>query len=169
MKNYFSILFGFFILLSLSSCKKEKLDVDSLTGSWKYSEVQYTGNFADSTTIQSGIFTFKKSTETLSAGGTVYGEELEGIGDFPALFEGVNGEPLADVTKEFKLSKQADPSNYNYKNFYTGIYAYKNFSQQIDYGFMRISMKSKDEIVIRLEISQNNIRFNVRSMVLKRM
>lgn len=171
MKTLLPFILATFILFAIGSCKKDKINAENLTGTWQYSTVEYIGNTADTTTNQSGVFKFQKSTYAYNAGGTEYGNEISGSGDFPFLGGGETGGPAQPtfINITFSLTDSNEPSNYNYMNFFTGFYGY--IIQGLNnYGTIRMCMVSKDEINIRFEISQNsNYRFNVKSMVLKRM
>jgi len=167
-----TLISSFFLALAclLSSCFKEKLDPENIAGSWQYDEVRFTGIKSDSMVPLKGIFTFQKSTSTYNAGGTVYGDFCMGSGDFPGLLEVSPGNDLISKGKiDFSLTKAHEPDNYNYRNFYTGVYGY--LYQGLNYyGPIRMCMISKDVINIRFERSQNgHYRFNVQSMKLKRM
>lgn len=167
-QTHLPIFFLFFAFL-LSSCLKEKLDPESLSGSWKYEAARFTGNKADSLVPLEGVFTFQKSTGTYNAGGTVYGDFCMGSGDFPGLNEKNPGSKAFTYKQDMNLTKAHEPDNYNYRNFYTGVYGFL-YQGTNYYAPIRISMVSKNEIVIRLERSQNSdFRFNVVSMKLKRM
>jgi hypothetical protein len=170
MKQTFVPLLLVFVSGILSSCLKEKLDPENIEGTWQYETVRYTGNYSDTMVKQKGTFSFKKSTNVYNAGGTVYGDFCEGSGDFPSLSVGNGGTGQLFQRKiDFSLTKPSEPSNYNYRNLYEGSYGY--FSQGLNnYGFVRMSMISKDEVNIRFYISQNsNVVYNVHTMKLKRM
>lgn len=162
MKKTINIMFFGLGLVLLSSCLKDKLDPESISGTWQFNEVQLLGNVADSSAKLIGTFTFAKSTSTYNAGGTVYGDFCDGKGDFPVLFQTQNGPAqLSKNFLEFKLTKGQEPGNYNYLNFYTGTYGYL-FQGLNYYGSIRMSLVSNDKMNIQLERSQNSdIRFNI--------
>jgi len=152
-----------------SGCLKEKLDPESINGSWKYEEVQFLGNTADSSVKLSGTFTFSKSTSSYNAGGTVYGDFCDGKGDFPILFQYLSGPTtISKNFIEFKLTKAHEPDNYNYRDFYTGVYGY--LYQGLNYyAPIRMSLISENEINMQFERSQNSgIRFNISKIKLKK-
>ena len=152
-----------------SGCLKEKLDPESITGTWQYDEVQFLGNSADSIVKFPGTFSFKKSTSTYNAGGTVYGDFCDGSGDFPALSQRLDGPSYINMfTIDFKLTKAQEPSNYNFRDFYSGVYGYL-YQGTNDYGPIRMCLISDNEMNIQLQRSQNSgTRFNILNLKLKK-
>jgi hypothetical protein len=129
MKNRIYFLFtAAFISLLASSCIKEKLESDNLSGEWTYSTVRYSylrndTVLIDSTFTESGWMNITNNSPINgSYGGTTYGDFASGRARLP--FELAQG--FVYVTQgeiAFSMSSQRKPKA-SFRNKYEGIMMY---------------------------------------------
>jgi hypothetical protein len=143
------------------SCEKPEVLSPDIYGTWSIEKVRLLGDEMDSSVTVPGTFIFRKSPKSYNAGGTVYGEELSCLADFPVNKGSKSSSTFSTVNREIFFTKAIDPSNYNYKSFYSGLYGYIDPIDNLNhYGSIMISFRSPTEIIVSVgngNISTNSI------------
>lgn len=137
-------------LLVFFSCKKENVNDDSIFGTWTYQQVELLNDDKPQTLPLSGNFVFMASDRTFLAGGTNYGEKLACQAELPRVGgSDDNLQPFKQAEKIY-FTESIHVDNYNFRNFYSGIYGYEIQGGLIDYSSISMSLNKDNEMTIEL-------------------
>lgn len=144
------ILLSWAILLVCIACKKENVNDDSIYGTWTYQQVELLSDDNPKTLPLSGSFVFQASDRLILAGGTLYGEKLACVAELPKV--GGDDENLQPFKEKQKIyfTESTHKDNYNFRNFYNGIYGYEIQGGLINYSSLAMSLNKENEMTIQL-------------------
>jgi hypothetical protein len=143
-------LLGWAILLVFIACKKESVNDDSIYGTWTYQQVELLSDDNPKTLPLTGSFVFQASDRSILVGGTLYGEKLACVAELPGV--GGDDENLLPVkqTEKIYFTESTTDDNYNFRNFYNGIYGYEIQGGLINYSGLTMSLNKDNEMTIQL-------------------
>jgi hypothetical protein len=144
------ILLSWAFLLVFIACKKENVNDDSIYGTWIYQQVELLSDENPKTLPLTGSFVFQASDRSILAGGTLYGEKLACLAELPRV--GGDDENLQPFTQAEKIyfTESTTVDNYNFRNFFNGIYGYEIQGGLINYSSLTMSLNKENEMTIQL-------------------
>jgi hypothetical protein len=144
------LLSGLLFLIMLTSCKKENLYDDSIFGTWTYQQVELLSDDMPKTIQFSGDFKFEASDQSILAGGTLYGEKLACIAQIPEVGGSDDNLQASSHSEKIYFTESTTDENYNFKNFYNGIYGYAVQGGLIQYAGVKMSLNKEDQMTIEI-------------------
>jgi hypothetical protein len=137
-------------LLVFIACKKESVNNDSIYGTWTYQQVELLSDENPKTLPLTGSFVFQASDRSILAGGTLYGEKLACLAELPRVGgDDENLQPFKQTEKIY-FTESTTEDNYNFRNFYNGIYGYEIQGGLINYSSISMSLNKDNEMTIEL-------------------
>jgi hypothetical protein len=137
-------------LLVFFSCKKENVNDDSIFGTWTYQQVELLSDDTSLTLPLTGIFVFQASDRSFLAGGTSYGEKLACQAELPNVGGDDNNLQPFIQSEKIYFTESTYVDNYNFRNFYNGIYGYEVQGGLINYSNITMSLSKDNEMTIEM-------------------
>lgn len=151
------ILLTWAFLLVFIACKKENVNDDSIYGTWTFQQVELLSDDNPKTLPLSGSFVFQASDRSILAGGTLYGEKLACVAELPRVGgDNENLQPFKEIQKIY-FTESTHKDNYNFRNFYNGIYGYEIQGGLINYSSISMSVNKDNEMTIELPNSASTL------------